>query len=178
VEVKLLGERELKLYEGGFYFWFDLLRPTLHKTLPALEAGRTLWATEIFQIPRLVANPDYCSFAWWMNGSQAGTGKSYTLTNADVGKTLGLGYNCGGGYEEQEPADLKAGTVLASTAPSEVCKAPEDVVYTGIFTTCMKANGKCYQCNPDRQNDCANNWLWQNADQISQSYWYIEVPCH
>jgi hypothetical protein len=118
VEVKFLGDRALKLYEGGFYFWFDLLRPTLQKTLPALEAGRTLQATDLVQIPRLVANPDHCTFAWWLDGSQAGSGKSHTLTNADVGKTLGLGYDCGGGYADLAPADLEAGTILAAASSS------------------------------------------------------------
>jgi len=41
--------------------------------------------------------------------------------------------------------------------------------------SCIKKNGKCYTCNPDRGKECESAWIWQ-ANSIDD-YWYKEVSC-
>jgi len=41
--------------------------------------------------------------------------------------------------------------------------------------SCIKKDGKCYTCNPDRGDLCKEPWIWQ-ANNID-AYWYNEVSC-
>ena len=45
---------------------------------------------------------------------------------------------------------------------------------TGV-KTCIKKDGKCYICNPDRGDDCKFDWIW--AANSIDDYWYKEISC-
>ncbi|MDR1759291.1 MAG: cadherin-like beta sandwich domain-containing protein [Fibrobacter sp.] len=60
---------------------------------------------------------------------------------------------------------------------SRVCIPPpgQGTPPNGI-NTCITVNEKCYICNPDRESECNQPWLWDGS-QVGQTWWFIEVPC-
>jgi hypothetical protein len=58
---------------------------------------------------------------------------------------------------------------------------PGQIVPSNPLDLCIKKDGKCYKCNPDRgatgDNSCSSSWLW-DGKQASEAYWFIVVTCY
>ena len=63
----------------------------------------------------------------------------------------------------------------SSTASTSGCVEPMYGIPPNGVKSCIKKDGKCYTCNPDRGKECENAWVWQ-ANSID-TYWYKEVSC-
>jgi len=68
-----------------------------------------------------------------------------------------------------------SGASSSAAAGSSTCVEPMYGVPPSGVKSCIKKNGKCYTCNPDRGNECTQAWIWQ-ANSIDD-YWYKEVSC-
>jgi len=72
-------------------------------------------------------------------------------------------------------ANTSTSSSSAATASTSGCVDPMYGVPPNGTKSCIKKDGKCYTCNPDRGNDCSQPWIWQ-ANTID-TYWYKEVSC-
>ena len=72
-------------------------------------------------------------------------------------------------------ANTSTSSSSAATASTGGCVDPMYGVPPNGTKSCIKKDGKCYTCNPDRGNDCSQPWIWQ-ANTID-TYWYNEVSC-
>jgi len=63
----------------------------------------------------------------------------------------------------------------SASASTSACVEPMYGLPPSGVKSCIKKNGKCYTCNPDRGKECEQAWIWQ-ANSI-EDYWYKEVSC-
>jgi len=99
-----------------------------------------------------------------------------------ISKWAGQNFKTTGG-EPVCTGNTNPGTSNPSQSSSSVvggntstCVDPMNGVPPNGVKSCIKKDGKCYTCNPDRGNDCLQGWVWQGGN-VSDQWWYKEVPC-
>jgi len=95
-------------------------------------------------------------------------------------KTTGGQPVCSGGPGPQPGSSASQSTSSSSAGTSTGgCVEPMYGVPPGGVTSCVKKDGKCYTCNPERGSSgpqsCSEPWVWQ-INSVSD-YWYKEVSC-
>ncbi|MDR2555784.1 MAG: hypothetical protein LBC64_10205 [Fibromonadaceae bacterium] len=79
------------------------------------------------------------------------------------------------GASSSSIASSNTSSSSAASASTSGCVDPMYGVPPNGTKSCIKKDGKCYTCNPDRGNECSQPWIWQ-ANSID-TYWYKEVSC-
>nr|AGS52960.1 hypothetical protein [uncultured bacterium contig00028] len=80
-----------------------------------------------------------------------------------------------------EPGDGSSSSTQSSSSVNETsgltaCVEPMYGVPPNGINSCVKKDGKCYICNPDRGEQCLQEWVWQVND-ASSEWWYAEISC-
>jgi hypothetical protein len=107
--------------------------------------------------------------------------KFASVTKADGGYYIYVPAWAGQNFKTTGGEPVCSGTIVSPSSSSEggstsACVEPMYGVPPNGVKSCVKKDGKCYTCNPDRGNECSQAWIWQVNN--VEAYWHVEVSCN